>query len=244
MKKIVNRCYLSQCHCSIASFMEDHSRNVLTKKDSYTIALSGGKTPIGLFNVLSKNRYRQSIQWEKFMFFWSDERFVSPSDPASNYLMAYENLLSHLPVPQNHIFRAPTDEVNCVEAATKYQQTLCDVFNVQDSTAQQKKSYPRFDLILLGMGADGHTASLFPGHPALHGTNLVAAVESEFANPAVPRLTFTLPLINSADTVIFMVNGSDKIKTLEAFIESGVKNCMIPASMVAPQNQLIWYVAK
>nr|MBF0221006.1 6-phosphogluconolactonase [Desulfobulbaceae bacterium] len=246
MKKTVNRSTLDECHYAIATFIENHTKDVLTKSDSYTIALSGGRTPVGLFKVLSNDRYRHSIEWAKVRFFWSDERFVPPTDPASNFLMAFDSLLSHLPVPENHIFRAPTEAKNCAEAAVQYQQIISDYFSAQDADCSEyikADRYPRFDLILLGMGADGHTASLFPGHPALQDANLIAAVESEFANPPVPRLTFTLPLINSADTVVFMVNGKDKIKVLESFIGSNVKNCLIPASMVAPQNQLIWYIA-
>jgi len=215
---------------------------ILSKKEKYTIALSGGHTPAGFFEFLCNEKYRRSIQWERIQFFWSDERYVPANDMASNFLMAHENLLSHVPALAENIFRAPTEEPSCEAAALKYQQMLLAAFAHQNATQSDSYFYPEFDLILLGMGEDGHTASLFPNHPALKDQNLVAAVESEYASPPVPRLTFTLPLINSANTVVFMVNGTNKIKLLESFVDSDVKNSLIPASLVAPQNQLFWFV--
>ena len=227
---------------AIASFLEEHTRRILSKKRNYSIALSGGRTPVGLFKFLCREKYRRLIQWEKMRFFWSDERYVPAHDRASNFQMAHENLLSHLPVQVDNVFRAPTEEISCEAAARKYQQQILTAFSHHTTKEPDRRFYPQFDLIMLGMGEDGHTASLFPNHPALKDSNLIAAVESEYASPPVPRLTFTLPLINNADTVIFMVNGTNKIKLFESFVKSDVKDRLIPASMVAPQNQLIWFV--
>jgi 6-phosphogluconolactonase len=242
IKKIRRFSSQEDSYLAIASFLEEHTETLLSKQKNYTLALSGGRTPLGLFLFLRSEKYRKSIPWEKIQFFWSDERYVPANDPASNYLLAQENLLTHLPVKSENIFKAPTDETSCQAAAVKYQQMLLAAFSQQKTGASGSFFYPKFDLVLLGMGEDGHTASLFPNHPALKDTKLVAAVESEYARPPVPRLTFTLSLINSADTVVFMVNGRDKINLLESFVDSDEKNCLVPASMVAPRNQLIWFV--
>ena len=204
--------------------------------------MSGGRTPVGLLKFMGNEKYRRTIEWHKIQFFWSDERFVSSTDSASNYLMAQENLLSHVPVADDLILRPPTEEITCLDAALKYEQMLIEAFADQQALHSGSIFYPKFDLILLGMGSDGHTASLFPNHRALKDVNLIVPVESKYANPSVPRLSFTLALINSADTVIFMVNGDDKLKLLETFIDSDIQNSSIPASMVAPMNQLVWCV--
>src|SRR5258708_16815897 len=126
----------------------------------FAVALSGGSTPRGLHEELGAN-FSSQLPWQNVFFFWSDERHVAPADPESNYRMAGETLLSQLPIPPNHIFRIPAEMPDAGEAAQVYEQTLQDFFQSAPG------SFPRFDLVLLGMGPDGHTASLFPASTAL-----------------------------------------------------------------------------
>ena len=126
----------------------------------FTVALSGGSTPRSLFSLLATT-FRDQLPWDKMFFFWGDERHVPPDHPESNYRMAYEALLSKVPVPAENVFRVPAEIPDANQAAADYEQTLRKFFQLSPG------AFPRFDLILLGMGPDGHTASLFPGTSAL-----------------------------------------------------------------------------
>lgn len=127
----------------------------------FTVALSGGSTPRGLFSLVAAN-YHDRLRWDKIFFFWSDERHVPPESSESNYRMAYESLLSKVPVPQTNIFRIPAENPDARQVAAEYEETVRRFFQVPQG------AFPQFDLILLGMGPDGHTASLFPGSSAVH----------------------------------------------------------------------------
>lgn len=231
-----------ECHQAIFELLKEHTRSVLRSASRYSLALSGGRTPVELFKFLGMEGHREEIQWQDVLFFWSDERYVPATDPASNYRMAKTYLLDHLLVSDDHIFQAPTQEPTYASAAFQYQKDLCRAFSVPPPSRGEGKIYPRFDLIMLGMGADGHTASLFPGHPALQSAEFVVGVESEYAVPPIPRLTFTLPLLNSADTVLFMVHGTDKVRVLESFNDLKRADPMLPASLVAPEQRLLWFI--
>ena len=152
-----------------------------------TVALSGGSTPKRMFQILAE-QFRDQMAWEGIQFFWSDERHVPPDHPESNYRMANEALLSHVPVSAENVHRIHGEEPNAVEAASEYERTI---------VAVTKQPLPRLDLIFLGLGTDGHTASIFPGSEALHETKrLVAAPYVEKFKSY--RITMTLPLINNA----------------------------------------------
>ncbi len=195
-----------------------------------TVALSGGSTPKLLFELLAdpNEPFRDQISWHDIHFFWSDERHVPPDHPDSNYRMANEAMLRHVPVPANNIHRVPSENPSAPEAASEYEQTLIEI---------TQQSLPRLDLILLGLGADGHTASIFPGSEVLHETKrLVAAPWVEKFQTY--RITMTLPLLNNGASVVFLVSGSEKASIVKEVLEGPEK---YPAQAVKPTNgQLLW----
>jgi 6-phosphogluconolactonase len=193
-----------------------------------TVALSGGSTPKRMFEML----VGQSVPWDGIQFFWSDERHVPPDDPESNYRMANEALLSRVPVLAENVHRIHGENPDAAQAAADYENTIIAV---------TKQLLPRLDLIFLGLGTDGHTASIFPGSEVLQETKrLVAAPYVEkFASH---RITMTLPLLNNAASVVFLVSGAEKAQIVKEVLE-GENN--YPAQAVKPTHgELIWMLDK
>ena len=199
----------------------------------FTVALSGGSTPKSLFSLLAST-FRDQLPWDKMFFFWGDERHVPPDHPESNYRMAYEALLSKVPVPAENVFRVPAENPDASQAAADYEQALRKFFELSPGT------FPRLDLILLGMGPDGHTASLFPGTSGLREkSRLVVAnwVEKFKAY----RITFTLPVLNNAAVVTFLVGGADKAETVREVLEGSQPAELFPSKLIHPTNgRLMW----
>jgi 6-phosphogluconolactonase len=213
-----------------------HAANqAVTERGRFSVALSGGSTPRNLYNLLATNA-RTSLPWDRMFFFWSDERHVPPTDPESNYRMADEAMLSKIPVPAGNVFRVPAENPDAAAAAAAYEETLRRFFSLQPG------QLPCFDLILLGMGPDGHTASLFPETPALQeDSRLVVANWVEKLKAS--RITFTLPVINAASSVAFLVSGADKAPALHAVLEGDAPGEQYPAKLVRPSDgKLIWLV--
>lgn len=201
----------------------------------FTIALSGGSTPKNLYNLLATNA-RNALPWDRMFFFWGDERHVPPTHPESNYRMANEVMLSKVPVPAGNIFRMPAENPDAARVAEDYEKTLRQFFQLSATEV------PQFDLILLGMGPDGHTASLFPGTTALQEkARLVVANWVEKLK--THRLTLTLPVLNGARRVAFLVSGMDKADVLKTVLEENVPGEQYPAKLVNPiSGKLIWFV--
>jgi 6-phosphogluconolactonase len=193
----------------------------------FTIALSGGSTPESLYTVLAK----ATLPWEKIFFFWGDERHVPPDHPDSNYRMANETLLSRVPVPPENIFRIRAEE-DAEVAAQDYERTIKSFFQLRPG------EFPRFDLILLGLGPDGHTASLFPGTTALSETKR-GVVANWVEKLDTHRITFTYPVLNHAAYVMFLVSGGDKADMVRTVLEDRKAN--LPSQKVQPVNgKLLW----
>jgi 6-phosphogluconolactonase len=211
------------------------ANEAVARRGRFTIALSGGSTPRNLHTLLATNA-RTSLPWDHMFFFWGDERHVPPTDPESNYRMAEETLLSKIPVASANVFRIPAENPDAATAADAYEQTLRKFF------ALQPGEFPRFDLILLGMGPDGHTASLFPGTAALQEkSRLVVANWVEKFKTS--RITLTLPVLNAARCVAFLVSGTDKAAALQAVLQSDAPGEQYPAKLVRPRDgKLIWLV--
>jgi 6-phosphogluconolactonase len=211
------------------------AKDAVAQRGRFTIALSGGSTPKSLYSLIAANA-SASLPWEKTFFFWGDERHVPPTDPESNYRMANESLLSKVPVPPDNIFRVPTENSDANAVAAGYEQTLQKFFEVAPG------KFPRFDLILLGMGPDGHCASLFPETAALQEkSRLVVANWVEKFKTS--RITFTLPLLNAARRVVFLVSGSDKAPALHEVLEGNAPGEKYPSKLVQPNDgKLIWFV--
>jgi 6-phosphogluconolactonase len=206
------------------------ARASVASEGRFTVALSGGSTPRAMFLLLSEEPLRSSVPWDKTFLFWSDERMVPPDHPDSNYRMANESLISKVPVPASNIHRM-RGELEPSVAADEYEAELAAFFGSRR---------PRFDLILLGMGDDGHTASLFPGTEAL------AEENRDITFNYVPkfslfRLTMTAPEINSAANVSFVVSGPSKSAILKKVLQGPYQPKQLPSQSIKPTNgKLRW----
>jgi 6-phosphogluconolactonase len=209
--------------------------NAIQKHGKFSVALSGGSTPRGMHQELA-TKFAAALPWDKVFFFWGDERHVPPDSSDSNYRMANETLLSKLPISSKNIFRIPSELPDAREAARKYAETLQKFFN------SSANSFPRFDFILLGMGPDGHTASLFPGTAALQDQDhFVTANWVEKLNTF--RITFTYPVLNDAACVMFLVSGDEKAEMVRRALKDPSAN--LPCQGVRPENgELLWFLDK
>lgn len=200
----------------------------------FSVALCGGNTPRALYALLAEASFRRRIPWRKSHFFWGDERRVPPEHPDSNYGLAQKTLLGSVPVPPSNVHRIWAELPDADEAAARYERVLREHFKLPAGRP------PRFDLVLLGLGADGHTASLFPGSPALDDKcRLVRAVWVEKLK--AHRITLALPVINNASNVLFMVNGKDKAAAARQVLEGADHAKPLPAGLVKPAHgRLYW----
>jgi len=211
------------------------AKDAVEQRGRFTIALSGGSTPKSLFNLLATNA-RTVLPWDRMFFFWGDERHVPPTDPESNYRMAEEAMLSKIPVAAGNVFRIPAENPDAAAAADAYEQTLRKFFQLGPG------EIPIFDLILLGMGPDGHTASLFPGSAGLQEKNRLA-IANWVDKLKTSRLTLTLPVRNAARCVAFLVSGTDKAAVLKTVLEEDAPAEQYPSKLIRPNNgKLIWLV--
>jgi 6-phosphogluconolactonase len=201
----------------------------------FAVALAGGSTPKGLYSLLTAAQFRDAIPWSQIHLLWGDERCVPPDDPQSNYRMVHETLLSKVPIPAQNIFRM-LGEKNPHVAASAYEETIRQFFHLSNG------EMPSFDLILLGLGKDGHTASLFPGSEALRETRrLVTAPYVEELK--THRLTLTLPVLNHGANIFFLVAGKDKAAALSDVLQGKCNPKRLPAQWIIPQRgRLVWFV--
>jgi 6-phosphogluconolactonase len=211
------------------------AQEAVAARGRFTFVLSGGSTPRTLYSLLATNA-RASLPWDQTYFFWGDERHVPPTHADSNYRMANEAMLSRIPVAASNVFRVPAENPDAAAAAEAYEQTLRTFFSLAPN------QLPTFDLILLGLGPDGHTASLFPETAALQEkSRLVVANWVEKLKAS--RITFTLPVLNAAGRVVFLVSGSDKAPAVHAVLETDAPGAQYPSKLVRPtEGQLIWIV--
>jgi 6-phosphogluconolactonase len=213
--------------CELAAARAASGRN-------FTCALSGGSTPRRLYELLATPEF--SVPWQRVHLFQVDERTVPPEDPESNYRMMRAALLSNVPIPEDHFHRIVAELADRDAAAREYAAELERV--LQPSAGQ----WPRFDLVLLGMGADGHTASLFPGSAALTEQKLWVTLNYS-PRLGKHRLTLTYPVLNAAFEIIFLVSGADKAETLRQVLEGPAG--VFPAQGINPANgALSWFVDK
>lgn len=204
-------------------------------RDRFLVCLSGGATPLIAYQLLAKPNYKD-LPWQKMVFFWGDERCVPADDPQSNFYQAYQALLSHVPVHKKNIHRIAAD-LPCQEALTGYAKIIS-----QYSATQ--KPWPRFDLVLLGLGEDGHIASLAPDSPGLQ-PDSPPIIPAQFAYQDRPseRLTLTLPVFNSAREVLFLVSGANKQNALSAAWDDNSDPQQNPAKLVHPSpGRVRWLV--
>lgn len=209
----------------------------IAARGRFTVALAGGSTPRAAYTLLASAAHRDQVPWPQMHFFWGDERHVPPDHADSNYRMAHEAMLAHVPVPANQVYRIAAEK-NAQQAAEEYSAALKTFFRLAPG------ELPCFDLILLGMGPDGHTASLFPGTTALHErTQLVVAPwVSKFTTF---RITMTVPVLCNAAHVIFAAGGADKAATLKQVLRGEYRPSLYPSQMIQPTaGRLLWLVDK
>lgn len=212
------------------------ARDAIQERGRFTIALTGGASPRQTYELLAKATPEQ-MDWSKVFIFLGDDRFVPDSSKDSNYEMCCDLLLNHVPIPKEQIFPIPTNTATNAEAADKYAETLSQVFQMPQSGPP-----PALDVILLGMGDDGHCASLFPGMPTLMVQDKwVVPSPPGTLPPPVDRVTVTFPVLNAARTVLFLVEGARKASAVRDILESGAAVSVHPSAGVQPTNgKLLW----
>ena len=211
------------------------ARQAIAAHGRYTVVLSGGWTPKALYSLLATGEFSEQLAWRQIHLFWGDERCVAPDHAESNFRMVKEALLSRTIIPMENVHRMAGEKAPAV-AAAEYEIQLRKHFHIDDDTV------PRFDLVLLGLGEDGHTASLFPGSSALNETErLVATTYVEKLN--AHRLSLTFPVINNAAQIAFLVAGESKSAIVKEILTT--EKCDYPAARIRPENgQLIWFITQ
>ena len=214
---------------SLATRAADLMTGIAKAKSRVAIALSGGSTPRRLYQLLATPPRLEAFPWAQVHWFWGDERFVPPDDPASNYRMTREAMLAHAPVPPHHVHPMPTVGLSPEAAAASYERTLKDFYGADTLAADR----PLFDLVLLGLGTNGHTASLFPWMPVLdERRHWVGTMHDPEAGT---RLTLTYPALESSREAVFLVAGADKKAALRKVLDGDQAQ---PAARLRPHGTL------
>ncbi|UOQ71293.1 6-phosphogluconolactonase [Hymenobacter cellulosilyticus] len=216
---------------SLAEYFVAQAQHAVADRGRFSVALSGGNSPRKLYELLATTPYREQVAWDQVYFFFGDERNVPPTDPESNYRMAREALLDPLTIADSQVFPVDT-ALPPAEAAEAYTRTIQAFFAPEEAI---------FDLVLLGLGDNSHTASLFPHTPVLHETS-VGAREVFVEEKKAFRITLTAPLLNQARAVAFLVYGADKAAAVHQVIQ-GTRNVdEFPAQLIAPAGELHWFL--
>ena len=213
------------------------AQDSIQHRGQFTIALAGGSTPRGIYTLLATPPNRARIDWEHVYFFWGDERSVPPDDSNSNYLMAKQTLMDHVPIPIENIYRIE-GELKTYIAAKRYEKSMKSFFSITN------EEFPKFDLMLLGIGIDGHTASLFPETAALK-EKVRWVIENYIPKLDEWRITFSMPLINSAENIIIVVSGKGKAEIIKAVLGGNNQSSQFPIGNIQPvDGNLLWLVDK
>jgi len=225
---------VNQISQSAAEIFVKAADMAIRKNGRFTIALTGGSSPVELYKMLAKEPYYSQVNWEKVYVFWGDERWVPLEDERSNARMAFDTLLNHVPIPKKQIFPMWSADKSPQDFASEYEKQLQFILGEKGV----------FDLILLGMGDDGHTASLFPDTEILN--EEVAGVKAYFLDPQeMYRITLTAPLINQAKEIVFLVHGENKAPALKEVLEGERNPKQYPAQLIAPLvGEVTWLVDK
>ena len=244
----------SEAARGVAESIATRQSIAVRERGRFTLVLSGGLTPRALYELLATSEYSRRMEWRFWHVFWGDERMVPPDHSDSNFLVAKESLLDYVQIPESQVHRI-RGEIDAEDAAAEYVEMLEQVFSdgeslrVIESTenadnGSNQRRIPVFDMVLLGMGGDGHTASLFPGGPALRETERLV-VESLAPDGVPGRVTMTLPLINAARTVAFLVTDTSKAGVLQRVHRPPTGVEPLPAARVRPRpGTLHWYVTE
>jgi len=212
------------------------AKAAVAERGRFAMAISGGTSPRGLFESLALESFSAEMPWADTHIFWADERLVSPKHPDSNFGMAHGLMLSKVPIPEPNVHRVPVELINPNVIAQTYQDEIAKFF-------EGATEWPLFDLILLGLGEDGHTASLFPGSRALDSKAWVAPVLSPGMEPKHSRITMTLELINRTRCAAFIVVGEGKKGIVDRILAGGAPMQPLPAALVRPLSDMEWFLA-
>lgn len=208
----------------------------VAKKGSFTVALAGGSTPKAMYALLSAEPYRSQVPWDKIQFFFGDERSVGPDSPDSNFRTANEGILSKVSLKPEQVARIKGENPDTAATALEYEQTVRNYFKLKDG------EYPRFDLIFIGMGNEGHCLSLFPGTKALHANGRIVT-RNWVGKLYTERITFTAETANNAAQIVFTVTGIDKACALKGVLEGPYEPEQLPSQLIQPKNgKLVWLV--
>ncbi len=225
----------SLAHRSVDFFI-DQANKAVAQKGIFYVAISGGHTPQRFYELLGQDDYKDKIPWDKVQLFWVDERYVPPDSKMSNYKLAADTFISHVAIPKTNVHRIPTEFADLSEAAHNYEQVIRRVFGIG------KKKLPKFDLIVLGMGAEGHTGSLFPNSYAPFDTEDLACVVYTLENE-VARITLTHPVLCAASRLAVLVSGEEKAETLKEVLTSEPDEVRFPIHTLWPVlDKITWLV--
>lgn len=212
------------------------AEEAIAARGRFTIALSGGNTPRPAYRLLAEEPWRDRIDWSRVHVFWGDDRHVPPDHPDSNFGMAHDALLSKVPIPPGNVHRMRTEKPDAETAAEEYAWTLRSAFDLDGG------EWPRFDLVLMGLGEDGHTASLFPGSDAVRERSRLV-VAPWVSSLRTYRITLTPPVFNRAALALFLVSGEEKAAALKAVLEGDFQPDRFPAQIVRPEDgRLLWLI--
>jgi 6-phosphogluconolactonase len=210
------------------------ANDAVARHSKFTVALSGGSTPKKLYEMLASPPWRDQIPWDRTEFFWSDERFVPATDPASNYNMTHKALIAAVPLPPQNVHRVITENIEPQAAAKAYEDEIRRV------VPKGSNGVPEFDLMLLGLGTNGHTASIFPHQPAIYENERLIVAEY-IEEVKMTRITFTAPLINASRDVLFIALGADKTDVVQEVVMGPFDPDRLPAQLVKPEpGDLTW----
>ncbi|MBM3356434.1 MAG: 6-phosphogluconolactonase [Betaproteobacteria bacterium] len=221
-----------------AAYFAEAAGAAVAERGRFCAALAGGRTPVLLYGALRRLPWLEAVPWTHVHLFWGDERCVPSGHPESNYGLARRELLDRVPIPAENFHHTPVESGTPAQAAAAWEAALHAFFG----SGTGKDEFPAFDLVILGMGADGHTASLFPGDAALEEKKRWVMPVSARGEPAVARLTLTLPVFNHARRALILVAGADKRETFEAATarrESAQD--AYPAARIRPRGTLSWF---
>ncbi|XP_058193615.1 probable 6-phosphogluconolactonase 2 isoform X1 [Rhododendron vialii] len=235
---------IDELSTDLADYIAELSDASVKERGVFTIALSGGSL-IGLMGRLCEAPYKKTVDWGKWHIFWADERVVAKSHAESNYKLARDGLLSKVPIIPNHI-HSINDSASAEQAAEDYEFVIRQLVRTRVISVSEINDCPKFDLIILGMGPDGHVASLFPNHSALNENDEWVTFITDSPKPPPERITFTMPVLNSASNVAAVVTGIGKSEAVHLAIDNVGPNCpLLPARMVRPSNgKLVWFLDK
>ncbi|KAK6933686.1 Glucosamine/galactosamine-6-phosphate isomerase, partial [Dillenia turbinata] len=227
---------------SLAKYTAELSEKFAKERGAFTVVLSGGSL-IKSLRKLAESPYLEKVDWGKWHVFWVDERVVPKDHADSNYKLAYDGFLSKVPLPTGQVY-AINDALSAEGAADDYETCLKHLVNNGVISLSTATGFPKFDLMLLGMGPDGHVASLFPGHPLVHENQKWVTYIKDSPKPPPERITFTFPVINSSAYIALVVCGSGKAPVVHTALGAGHKSDLLPVQMVSPEGVMAWFLDK